>query len=321
MNRLRVLIVFAALTLAVPPVASAHGRSAAVAVDYRARIFALSPRLRGVIAVRLYESDRAVRITVSPGHTARVLGYLREPFIRIDSAGVAVNASAPTAGSSGLTKLLRSNAHGWQPLSTGRSVTWHNNELRALPPGVDRARWTIPLIVDGQPVRLEGELRRLPPPALWPWLVAGVPFLLVSLLVWFRRRSLISLAAAGFGAAAGLGMVASGAGLALDPSSSGGKWAVFANELVIVLVAVAVFVRGSADARGIAGGALGLLTLWIALSQYQVLVHAVVLSVFPWTVARALVALTVWSAATATAFGLIVFGAALERPDESNRIG
>jgi hypothetical protein len=316
-----VLVVFAALTLVVPPVASAHGRSAAVAVDYRARVFALSPRLRGVISVRLYESDRAIRITVSPGHTALVLGYLREPFIRINSGGVAVNASAPTAGGSGLTKLLRSDTRGWRRLSTGRSVAWHNNELRALPPGIDRARWTIPLVVDGQPARLEGELRRLPAPALWPWLVAGVPFLLISLFVWFRRRSLIALAAAAFGTAAGLGMVTSGAGLALDPSSSGGKWAVFANELVIVLVAVAVFVRGSADARGIAGGALGLLALWISLTQYQVLVHAVVLSVFPWVLARALVALTVWSATTATAFGLIVFSVALERPDESERIG
>lgn len=51
-----------------------------------------------------------------------------------------------------------------------------------------------------------------------------------------------------------------------------------ANELVFVLVGLAVIARGSANARAVAGGALGLLGLAVGLSKVPVLLHGVVLS-------------------------------------------
>jgi hypothetical protein len=125
----------ALLALVAPPSAGAHIRSDAVAVDYRARVLAVPTSL----AVRIYDSDRAVRLTAAPGHTAVVLGYLNEPFVRIGAADVEVNASAPTAGGAGLVSGLPLHSVGWQRLSQGRSVTWHD-------------------------VRRPG----------WPWLVAGL---------------------------------------------------------------------------------------------------------------------------------------------------
>jgi hypothetical protein len=289
----------ALLALVAPPSAGAHVRSDAVAVDYRARVVAVPDSL----AVRIYESDRAVHLTVAPGHTAVVLGYVNEPFVRISAAGVEVNASAPTTGAA-LTPL---HSAGWQRFSPGRSVTWHDNRLRALPAGIDRARWKVPLLVDGRPASLEGELWRVRAPAWWPWLVIGLPFAVVSLLVFFRRRRAVSGAAAAFGLLAAAGLVASGTGLAFDTYATTGKWIELGNELAFAVAGVAVIALGTRTARGLAGGALGLLGLAVGALTFPVLLHGVVLSVFPATVARTVLVLTLWSAAAATAFGLVVF--------------
>jgi hypothetical protein len=313
-------LVFAAVALFVPPSASAHIRSGSVATDYRARAFALPTPLQRVIAARIYQSDRAIRLTVAPGHTAVVLGYLHEPFVRVTAAGAEVNASAPTAGGAGLLSGLPLHSVGWQRLSKGRSVTWHDNRVRALPRGIDRARWRILLVVDGKSTRLEGELWRVAAPAWWPWLIVGVPFVLIPLLLYRRRRGAVRSAAAAFGLVAAAGLIASGAGFAFDTYASNGKWVELGNELAFVLLGVAVIARGSPGARGIAGGALGLLGLAIGFAKTPVLLHGVVLSIFSSDLARALVALTIWSGAVATVLGLVVFEDLLgsaEEPAES----
>jgi hypothetical protein len=57
-------VVLAAAALFVPPSANAHIRSATVATDYRTRVFALPAPFRRVISARIYQSDRAIRLTV-----------------------------------------------------------------------------------------------------------------------------------------------------------------------------------------------------------------------------------------------------------------
>jgi hypothetical protein len=66
------------------------------------------------------------------------------------------------------------------------------------------------------------------------------------------------------------------AAFALAASASAGRWIEGANESVFAVVA-----RGSADARSVAGGALGLLALSVGLSKVPVFLHGVVLSAFP----------------------------------------
>jgi hypothetical protein len=168
-----------------------------------------------------------------------------------------VNASAPTAGGAGLLTPLPLHSVGWHRLSPGRSVTWHDNRVRALPQGIDQARWRIPLIVDGKSAPLQGDLWRVAAPAWWPWLAMGVPFVLISLLLYLRRRSAVRSAAAAFGLVAAAGLVASGTGFAFDTYASNGKWVELGNELAVVLVGLAVIARGSQGARGIAGGGAG----------------------------------------------------------------
>jgi hypothetical protein len=87
-------------------------------------------------------------------------------------------------------------------------------------------------------------------------------------------------AAVAFGLVSAAGLITLGAGFAFDTYGSNGKWIELGNEMVFVLIAVAVIARGSPAARGIAGGALGLLGLFAGLQRTPVLLHGVVLSGF-----------------------------------------
>jgi hypothetical protein len=301
-----------------PAAANAHIRSGVVAVDYRASVFPLRAQLRAALAVRVYESDRALGLTVRSGHTVVVLGYLGEAFLRVSSAGVAVNEASPTAGAVGLLKRRRRPAGAgpvWHLQVSGRTVVWHDARVRALPPGVQRGQWTVPLVVDGRRVRLEGELWRVRRPSPWPWLALGTPFVALTALVLLTRgMPRLRRASVAFGAVAAAGTIGTAAGFAFDPNASPARWVEGGNELLFALVGLAVVARGSSNARAVAGGALGLLGLSVGLSKVPVLFHGVVLSALPGTVARVAVVITIWAGAAATAVGVALFFELLEEP-------
>jgi hypothetical protein len=294
--RKAVLFVTAVAALAAPAPASAHIRTGSVAVDYRVRV--LPTRLP--LSAHVYLGDRALRLSVRPGHSVTVLGYGREPFLRLDDAGVTVLRS-PTAAALGLT-----------PRHTGgRSFVWHDARVRGLPPGIDRGTWTIPLRVDGRHTQLTGELVRVGGPPVWPWLALGLPFV-AAVAVLLLRRALLERSAVVLGVLAGAATLITAAAFAFASNASEGRWVEGGNEAVFALVGLAVVARGSRDARKVAAGALGLLALAAALTKVPVFLHGVVLSAFPVTPARAAVALTIWIGAAATALGLVLFAELLE---------
>ena len=252
------------------------------------------------LKAHVYLGDRAVRLTVRPGHSVTMLGYGGEPFLRIDDAGVTVLRS-PTAAALRLTPRH----------SGGHSFLWHDARVRGLPPGIDRGRWAIPLLVDGRRARLAGELRRVEAPPAWPWLALGLPFVAATALL-LRRRAGLERSAVALGVLAGSATIATAAAFAFASNASEGRWVEAGNEAVFALVGLAVVVRGSRDARVTAAGALGLLALAVGLTKLPVFLHGVVLSAIPATPARAAVALTVWIGAAATALGAVLFAEVLE---------
>jgi hypothetical protein len=302
-------VLFALVALAAPAGADAHLRSGVVAVDYRASVVSPNPAVKA----RVYQSDRALSVTAEPGHTVVILGYLGEPFVRIGAGWVAVNAASLTAAGLG---LLEGSLPGtsWRLRSRGETFVWHDRRLHGLPAGVDHKRWSIPLVVDGHSAQLTGELERIERPSVWPWIVLGLPFVLVTALLLLRRRmSRVRVAAVTLGVTSAVGMLATGAGFALDSYGSGGKWVAAANELVFTLVGIAFVVRGSRQVKAIAGGALGFLGLGVGLSKIPVFLHGVVLSVVPGTIARLIVSVTIFAGAAATALGLLVFEESFDR--------
>jgi hypothetical protein len=286
-------------------------RSGFTAVDFRASVF----RSHDVLSVRVYESDLALRLTVAAGNDVVVLGYLGEPAIRIDMGGLAVNAASPTAAGMGVLQGPAGSAGApvWVHRSNGRSVVWHDNRLRGLPAGVDRGRWSIPIVVNGRPSRLAGTIWRVSAPAAWPWFVLGIPFIGASALLFlFGERRRLRVAAVAFGIFSAVCAVASATGFVFDTYSSEGKWVEAGNELAFVVVGVLLMLRGSPDTRAIAGGGLGLLGLAVGLSKLPVLLHGIVLSALPSDLARVLVVLAIWAGAAATVAGLTVFSTVLE---------
>jgi hypothetical protein len=71
--------------LATPVTAGAHLRSGTVAVDYQASV--RHPDTPAY-TTQIFQSDRALGITVKPGHSVVLLGYLGEPVFRLDDAGL-----------------------------------------------------------------------------------------------------------------------------------------------------------------------------------------------------------------------------------------
>jgi hypothetical protein len=244
--------------LIAPPDANAHLRSSAVATGYRARI---TRQPGGPLRVTVYRSDRALSARLAPGHELAVIGASGRPLLR----------------------------------TTGHAV-WHDPRLRGLPAGMRRARWTIPLVLDGRPARLEGELWRVDPPSPWPWIALGLPVLATCALV---RR------AGPLGALAAATTVATALAFAVASTASMGRRLEAFDEIVFALAGAALLRGGSPARRAAAAGGLGLLALTVGMLRFGALTHGVVLSGLPADVARGLVALTLWAgAAAALAAGL-----------------
>jgi hypothetical protein len=299
--------------LATPAVANAHLRSDVVAVDYRATV----TTQKGLFEAHVYETDRALRLVVMRGHSVIVLGYLGEPLIRIDGRGAAANVASPSAASTGLLKksqLVSGTTIVWYRLSNRHGVTWHDARLRGLPPGVSRAVWTVPLLLDGQHGRLRGELQRFPQPSLWPWLLLAAMFAAAVAAVSFsRNRRRVASAAIGFGVLAALAFVVSASAFALDTDASPGTWIFGADGLVFVALGLGILIRGPRRLHIGAAVGLGLLGVTFALTKAEVFFHPIVLAVVPGWAARLAVAAAVCSGVAAAALGGVSYISSLSQ--------
>jgi hypothetical protein len=192
-------------------------------------------------------------------------------------------------------------------------VVWHDARVRALPAGIDHRKWALPIAVDGRAAQLTGDVWRVPAPSPWPWISLALAFIGITVaLLISRRPALIHTAAIVLGAFAALMMFASIAGFALDANAATATYVEGGNEIVFALVGFVFLFRGSADARAMAGGALGLLALAAGLPKFPTLLNGIVLSALPGAAARAGVVLMLAAGAAATAFGLAVLYEMLE---------
>jgi hypothetical protein len=274
-----------------------------VAVDYRATLVA---RRRPAFSARVYQSDRALSLSVARGHSVVVRGYLGEPFLRLDDAGLAVNAASPTSFGTGLlpkAAFVAGKRIAWR-LQPGRhSVVWHDTRVQGLPHGVARGRWSVPIVVDGLPDRLQGELVRLPPPAVWTWAVTAlVPAGALVLLIARRRRAL-DKAAVVFALCACIAAGVTALGFALDTYASPGTWIAGLDELVFLAIGIGVLAWGRPSARAPATIGLGAISAAVGLSKGAVFLHPIVLSVVPGTPARLLVTVAIGAGVAAAVAG------------------
>lgn len=317
----RALAIAVALPLVAPAVATAHLRAGTVAVDYRASIAAGSP---AGFTARIFQSDRALSMSVEPGHTVVVRGYLGEPFLRLNGAGVAVNAASPTSVGAGVLprgSLVSGRRTAWHLRPGRRSIVWHDARVQGLPPGARRGTWSVPLLVDGRRGSLSGEIVRVPPPAVWPWAVAVLVACTMVTLALLRLRAL-RVAALVFAVAAGVAAAVTAVGFALDTYASPGTWIAGLDELVFIGVGLGVLAWGPRSAQVPAAIGLGLLGAAVGISKGAVFLHAIVLSSLPGTAARLFVAVAIGTGVAAAVLGAVAFSipSPARRPPPGGRL-
>jgi hypothetical protein len=305
---LRVLFLIAAGALLTPATATAHLRSGTVAVDFRARIFHANT---SAYTARIFQSDRALDLAVKPGHAVELRGYIGEPVFRLDDAGLAINRASPTAAALRLIDkgdAVSAPGPRWLLKAGQHSVVWHDARTQGLPSGVERGRWRVPLLVDGTPMRLEGDLRRYPAPSLWPWLavLAGVLTATPAPLLRGARRLTDALAIAAALAASGACLVLVTA-FAFDSYASPGTWIEGVDSLVLLAIGIWALRRGPRQFHVAAAIGMGLVGLAVGLLEGAVFFHPIVLAILPATVVRVAAVVAIGAGIDAAALGAISY--------------
>jgi hypothetical protein len=208
--------------------ASAHSLTGTQASNYQTRIFGFSPHIPGLHAEVRALGGR-IELTNSTRRTVVVEGYQGEPYLRIGPSGVERNQRSPATFLNRTTLLppgpvprgySASAPPQWQELSSGRTVEWHDHRTHwmapSAPPVVQNdpsgrhvliAHWVVPLLVDGRPVHLTGEVVWVPGPSGAPWLLLATAAALVVIgadLVLGRARRPVLLVALVAAALAGV---------------------------------------------------------------------------------------------------------------------
>jgi len=291
--RTRIIVLLVVATLAVPASASAHARSATVALDYRLKLDR-STRSLPAVSVAILDGDRALRIGAR-GVTVVVRGNLGEPMLRIGPHGAFVNRASITAVAERLTKL----SHGWTRVSSGPSFTWHEHRLAPPPFGGATgpvARFEIPVTIDGRGDTIGGTFVRYARPSIWPWVVTAVLFAAAVAVAVRLRRPVTT----GLGTAAGLAaLVSLIAFSAADAPTGRVAWLQIVLGIGLGIVVCGVLVRSREPRRSQLAGLLGAVAAALSLGSLGAFRHGVVVSLLSATASRALLALALVAGASA----------------------
>jgi hypothetical protein len=294
--------------LAIPAVAGAHLRSGTVAVDYRASVTTRDP---AAYTAQIFQSDRALNMTVKPGHIVVLVGYLGEPVFRLDDAGLWVNAASPTAVVLRLlakSERVVGSAPHWRLQPGRQSVVWQDARTQGLPPGVRHGSWAVPVIVDGRRSRLQGELWHFAAPSPWPWLGLLAALLAAGLVpLVLRRRDLGGRAASVLAIAATTASVVILAAFAFDAYASPGTWIEAIDAIAFLGVGVWVLLRGPPRWRLAGAIGLGLVALAVALLEVPIFLHSIVLAILPGGAVRFLDVVALGAGLDAAALGCLFY--------------
>jgi hypothetical protein len=290
------------VALAVPASASAHPKSATVALDYRLVLDRATRALPGV-AVRILDGDRSLRIGVRQGRLV-VLGDLGEQMLRIDAAGTWVNEASVTAQAARLTRP----GNAWRRVG-GSTFTWHDHRLAPPPYDGGRtgtvARFVIPATLNGEPVSIGGAFVRYRRPSPWAWL-AGAAILVAAALTATRfvprLRPPLALS---LGIVAGLAALTAFVTFGVADAPTGqAAWAQIGIGVALAGAVAVALVRLDGERRLVMAGLVGAAAAAASLGTLGVFRHGVIVSELPGAVSRGVCALAVASgiAAAATVF-------------------
>jgi hypothetical protein len=311
---LATVVLTAAFLVAWAQPASAHNVAGVSATNYRTTFTGLVPPVPG-LEMRVVEAGSRLELTNASTAEVVVLGYQREPYLRVGPQGVFENRRSPS------TYVNRSRNGGtvpgtadpaappeWRKVSSGHVVRWHDHRAHHMgttdPPTVRRApgrhqilnEWKVEMQQGSVAIEAKGVLEWVPGPSPFPWLAVALVTLAVVALVARREPVLAALLAlllvidvahaigVGFEAAGGLGDK-------LRAMAGGSVYSV--PVWIVAAVAVRMLVRRRPDALLGALFAGILLALLGGLIDITDLSRSQVPFAGPVVVVRAMVALTI----------------------------
>ncbi|MEO7371108.1 MAG: hypothetical protein ABI949_08800 [Ilumatobacteraceae bacterium] len=231
----------------------AHGGNGGASSDYRIEVTGFEGDHSG-IEVRPVELGNRMELVRTTAKEVQIVGYDKEPYIRLASDGVFVNTNSPSyytnldrfARTTTPTTASDTAAPSWTKLSDGNSVRWHDHRTHWMDPtprqdvrdnpDVERVIFPanrVDLIVDGRPVVAIVKVTWLPPPSRMVWLVvtslAACALLAGLVLLPVMRRWAPTMALVG--------------GLACLVGSGTSTFRIVASAVAVMLVVVGMVVK------------------------------------------------------------------------------
>ncbi|MCU1387421.1 MAG: hypothetical protein JWL72_759 [Ilumatobacteraceae bacterium] len=195
----RVVMLMATATacaLAPAGAALAHNGTGGNSSDYRIQITGYDGDPSGIV-LRIVELGNRLELHRTTASSVLVLGYEGEPYLRLDSNGVAENVNSPAhflnldrfaSTNPPATASATATPH-WTQVASGSTIRWHDHRAHWMSttpradvlaaPDVERVIFPenhIDLVVDGRPVTALVRVTWLPPPHRYVWLGAASLF-------------------------------------------------------------------------------------------------------------------------------------------------
>jgi hypothetical protein len=189
MRRITTGLLLAAVTLGAS--ATPAAADPANPTNYESTITGVTPSVAGFDA-SIIGGDSFVRLRIKGAREVTVLGYEGEPYLRFtDDGTVRENSRSPAVvlneSRYGTTYDERADAKAepeWKVVADDGTYIWHDHRIhwmaKTTPPAIGGGSsgkvldWTIPLVVDGTAVQINGELHRSASPSLVVPIAIGV---------------------------------------------------------------------------------------------------------------------------------------------------
>jgi hypothetical protein len=310
---IRPAVILAAVAAGValrPAPALAHTISSdPVAGNYRSQVLAIVPATP-LLRLRVVDGDQRLWMSVAPGARAVVLGIQGEPFLRFAGGRVDVNTRSATASIDRLIpgapapSFAASARPAWRQVASGQAYMWPEHRIGSLEPVAlhqpgARPRWVLPIVLNGRPVLVTGNLERVSPPSRW--IIAVVAAAAVALLAaaFWRRTAAVRPRLLNWLAAitlVALAVARLGRELYGRPSLGAGNFAELAVTLALGLLAGYLLLRGAADTRSLVALVVGVVGLYQVARFAAMLTGGLVFARLPAPVEQSAVALIAMTA-------------------------
>ena len=243
--------------------------------DWQSTIISIAPSTDAV-AIDVLNGGEAIRLTAQPGHTALILGYRNEPYLRITADGeVQANLKSPTwwsnksgTGSGSIPDSADPAAEPeWETINSSGSVAWHDHRLHAMPGVTSGADWTVLVNVDEKPVVIRGQLTKLPSHGPFVELILGLIAAGTIVFLGFRCSWNTALVATLLGAVGAV--IVSIGGWTSTPSGFATSWYPLVASILALVLSLSCFVMRAASRRvrvAVMVGAVAALAWWVALN-------------------------------------------------------